>query len=206
MDIDIVVCYSIDPLVPLKVLPDLNLVNRVYIVGWGRGIDNSGGDLEEEKNEEITNSIWNDTNTLNRGIVLQKEAGLRNLPSYFPVFSKFENGIATSSLSVDLRAKTYQTQSNLDNLILNNCKRVAEFTEGTNGGVTITSKDIWQRELVIIIPPSTEAIGEIDKTLLENAVAKARAQYPGIVIKVIEVDAESAESTKTDELDEKVTL
>ena len=193
MDIDIVVCYSIDPLVPLKLLPDLNLVNRVYIKGWGRGYFSSTGDSKEEENKEITNSIWNDANDLNRGTTLQKEAGLRNLPRNFPVFSAFENGIATSSMSIDLRAKTYQTQSQLNTLIINRCKKINEFTEATNGGVTLTSKDITQRELVIIIPPSTEAIGEIDQTLLNKALAKARAEYPNIVIRVIEMDMESLE-------------
>lgn len=36
-DIDIVVCYSIKPLMPINILPELNLVNRVSVRGWGIG-------------------------------------------------------------------------------------------------------------------------------------------------------------------------
>lgn len=187
MDIDIVVCYSLEPLMPLKVLPDLNLVNRIYIRGWGSGSGTSstGG--------ATSSSIWNDVNDINRGVVLQKKAGLRNLPNSFPVFSKFENGVATSSMSVDLRANTYQDQSKLDSLVLSRCKKIDEYKDTKNAGTTLNNSDISQRELVIMIPPSSVGTGEEDKSRLNQAIALARERFPDINIVVIEVDVESAE-------------
>jgi hypothetical protein len=57
MDIDIVVCYSLEPFMPIKVLPDLNLVNRIYIRGWGSGAPSAAGNGQK--------SIWNDANDIN---------------------------------------------------------------------------------------------------------------------------------------------
>ena len=31
--IDIVACYTIDPLFPLDIVPEINLMNRAYVIG-----------------------------------------------------------------------------------------------------------------------------------------------------------------------------
>jgi hypothetical protein len=184
MNIDIVVCYSLKPMVPINLLPNLNFVNRIYIRGWG------GSSVTPGNNK---NSIWNDKGDGNRGFALQEKANLRNLPEYFPVFSKFEDGKAIACISIDLREKTYQDQSKLTGRIMAKCSDIINFKKAKRGEITLSKDDIEQKELVILIPPSTEEIGEVDKLLLNNSIEKARDRYPDIIIKVIEIDADSLE-------------
>lgn len=93
--VDLVVCYTIDPVFPIDIMPELNLVNRACVRGVnGKNVfTNTGGSKdssEEIQKEENNKSIWDMKNAAERGKELQKQDGVRNLPDTFPVYAGFD--------------------------------------------------------------------------------------------------------------------
>ena len=125
------------------------------------------GDLElflngtgEEAGED-TEDVWS-LNNLERGQWFEEHYG-SNLPHTYPVINNFEDGQATSYLSVDLNKPTYQDASRLEQRIVEQIDEIAGFEgadvniNGTN--YSISESDIDSRRLVVVVPGNSPQEG-----------------------------------------------
>lgn len=181
--IDLIVCYTIDPLMPIDILPELNLANRAYVRGM------SGTSVFKESSQEEKNSVWDITSSTERGKVIQSQENTRNLPENFPAFSAYDpaTGKASAECSIDLRADYYQTASGIKTTINKKCRKMNNFKDTTYDGVTLNKKEIKDKELIVYIPSSTEE-RKIDRTVYEQAVKEIQKRYPDIQIVTKEID------------------
>lgn len=188
--IDLVVCYTVDPLFPIDIMPELNLCNRAYVRGMsGENIFGKGDTGGEKEDEEKAESVWDGRNAMERGKAIQKQQNVRNLPENFSTFSAFDasTGTATAEKSIDIRDDGYQKLSTIKGVISTKCKSMENYKTCTYGGVTVDEKDIKSRELILYIPSSTGG-RTVDRSLFDQAVKDVRARYPGINITVKEID------------------
>ncbi len=184
--IDLVVCYTIDPVMPVNILPELNLANRACIRGMsGDSVFGERGQKEEKKDQ----SIWDNTNDSERGKVIQEQEGTRNLPDRFPVFSAYDaaTGQATAECSIDLRDLSYQKITGIKGKLSNKCSKIQNFRDTTYDGVTLKREDIRSQELIVYIPSST-GDRKIDRTLYDQALRDVQERYPDIRIITREID------------------
>lgn len=117
--------------------------------------DFSGAATINKPSENI--NPWELSN-FERGKHFSKEYG-SNLPSTFPVIDVFENGKATSVVSMDLTKDTYGTEKNIKTKITEKLDAIKNF-EGADVVIsgqryTIDKQDIKDKNLVIIIPANT---------------------------------------------------
>lgn len=184
--IDLIVCYTIDPIMPIDILPELNLANRACVRGMaGTSVFEQN---KPEKGEEKKEDIW-DQPPVKRGAAIQEQEQVRNLPDRFPVFSAFDedSGRAVVEHSIDIRDTSYQDPSKLASVIRKQCRKIDDYKDTTYGGVTVKSGDIKRRELIIYIPSSTRDRA-VDRTLYDQAVKNVKAEYPDIEIITKEID------------------
>lgn len=183
--VDIVVCYTIDPLFPIDIMPEMNMANRACVRGMsGKSVfERKPGEKGEEK------SVWDKTNDLERGKEIQKQEKVRNLPDKFPVFSAFDpsSGTATAEMTIDLREKTYQEVRGIKGWIGSKCSKIENYKTKTLSGVTVKEEDISQKVLIIYIPSSTKDRA-IDRSKYDQALAEIRKSYPDIQIETREID------------------
>lgn len=185
--IDLVVCYTIDPVMPIDILPEINLANRACIRGMsGKSVFHGSNPGPESKKGE---SIWDQKSSTKRGTVIQEQEQVRNLPERFPVFSAFDSdtGRAAGELSIDIRDVSYQDKSRIEAVVRSKCKKIDQFKDTSYGGVSIKKEDIKSRELIVYIP-STTADREIDRTKYDQAIKTVQAQYPDIQLITKEID------------------
>lgn len=184
--IDLVVCYTIDPIMPLKLLPTMNLANRACIRGMSgsSAFEEGGGKKEEEKQK----SIWEER-PVKRGEAIQEQEKVRNLPDNFPAFSAYDSasGKATAETSIDLRDASYQKLSGIKGKISRECSKMDNFKDTTQDGVTLKREDIKSQELIVYIPSSTKD-RKIDRALYDQAVKEVQDRYPDIQIVTKEID------------------
>ena len=185
--IDLVVCYTIEPIFPINIMPSLNLMNRAYVRGMnGETVfqrHSGGGKAEKE------DSVWDNRNTTERGKIIQSEDGTRNLPDNFPVYSAYdsESGKATAAVSIDLRMKSYQSKSGIKGRISSECENIVNYKTSICDGVTVKAEDIRENVLIVYIPSSTED-RSVDRSAYDEAVAEVQARYPKIKIITKEID------------------
>lgn len=183
--IDLIVCYTVDPIMPVDILPELNLANRACI----RGITGSSVFKTEEKEEEKKDSIWDMDNVTERGKLIQKQEQARNLPDRFPAFCAYDSatGKATATASINLQKETYQTLSGIKGVISGKCQQMQNFRDTTYGGVTLKKSEIKSKELIVYIPSSTKD-RKVDRTLYNQALKEVQERYPDIHIVTKEID------------------
>ena len=186
--IDLVVCYSIDPIMPVDIMPELNLVNRAYIRGMsGTSVfkESSPKKEEDEKKEE---SVW-DRPLFERGKMIQEQEKVRNLPGNFSTFSAYDAGTgqATAELSIDIRDVSYEKASGIKATLRKTCNKVKGFKDTTYDGVTLKKDDIKSTRLIVYIPSSAKG-REVDRTQYDQAVKESQAQYPDIQIITKEIN------------------
>ena len=126
-------------------------------------------------------SAW-DKPPVVRGFEIEEALG-GNLPKGFPTIDKWENGIATSIKSVDLRAKSYTDPCKLRCLLDGYVDDVAGFTGGKRGDVNIRPGEIIGRQLEVAVPPDAATA---DQAAAINAAAE-RAREMGVRLVVREV-------------------
>ncbi len=106
---------------------------------------------------ETPESIWNEGN-FERGTYFEEQYG-GNLPHTYPVISNFENGIASSVVSIDTTSPYYSDENNLSHKIMSEIDELASFNGAdvniSGNNYCITSSDINGRELIIVIPENT---------------------------------------------------
>lgn len=185
--IDLIVCYTIDPVMPIDILPEINLANRACIRGMtGKSIfqeSSQGTNNEKEK------SVWDQKSSTKRGAAIQRQEQVRNLPEQFPAFSafNFDTGQAVAETSIDIRDVSYQDRSRIEAVLRSKCRKMDLFQDTTFGGVTIKKEDIKSKELIVYIPSSV-AGREIDRTKYDQAVKEIQDQYPDIQFVTKEID------------------
>ena len=101
---------------------------------------------------------------IERGRKIENMLG-HNLPNNFPVIDKFKKGVATSIKSLDLNAKSYQNVKRLNSTVKRYIDKVADFKGRSWGGVSIREKDIKNKTLDLVVPPTKNKAQQ--KTLAE---------------------------------------
>jgi RHS repeat-associated protein len=118
---------------------------------------------------------------LNRAV----PAGSR-LASNFPTIDRFLSGVATSIKSVNLRAASYATPSNLRSLLTGYVNKVARYT-GTSaagwGGVVIRPADITARALEIAVPQGAATAAQ--QTVLQQIIQYGATR--GVTVTIIPI-------------------
>ena len=148
-EIDIVVKYKINLPVPVKILPDINMVQRASAKAWMGG-DEASDAILGGKGEDI----WALDN-FSRGRRVRSIFGA-NLPFNFPVIAKFESGKATMIKSMDLTADSYKnsftvTETLDEYLSALHAFKGQEEPWGSSKTV-IRAREIRQKELLLVIP------------------------------------------------------
>lgn len=192
--IDLIVCYTIDPIMPIDILPELNLANRAWVRGVsGESVFQAGqtsGQSQEtqEQEQEKAKSVW-DLSPAERGKAIQEQQNIRSLPERFSTFSAYDaaTGKATAEQSIDLRDTSYQKIAGIRNVVRQKCEKIRNYKDTTYGGVTIQAEDIKSRELIIYIPSSTES-RSIDRSAYDQAIRELQELYPDIQIVTKEID------------------
>jgi len=111
--------------------------------------------LSPSVSEKTDYDIWGEDN-FTRGDYFRSSYGA-NLPKTFPVIDSFENGTATSVLSVDLTAPTYQSASSITEVITENIDELSSFTGAQKeiSGQTYSVSGIISRKLIVVIPENS---------------------------------------------------
>lgn len=184
--IDLIVCYTIDPIMPIDILPEQNLANRAYVQGVsGKSVFKEGEKKTENKEEE---SVW-DKPPVKRGNAIQEQEQVRNLPDHFSTFSAYDSstGTATAECSIDIRDASYQKVSGIKSAIGQKCNKIYNYKDTTYGGVTLKKDDIKKKRLIIYIPSSAKG-REVQRETYDQAVKEVQKQYPDIQIVTKEID------------------
>lgn len=182
--IDLVVCYTIDPIMPIDLLPSMHVMSRACVRGMGG--KNAFSSHTGQKKEQ---SVWDMENDLKRGEAIQDMEQVRNLPKGFKTFSAFDEGSgkATAERSVDLREDSYRDENGIAGTIRKKCNDMINYRDHTYGGVTLRKDDIRSMELILYIPSSTKD-RNIDRSAFDKAVQKVKRDYPEISIVVKELE------------------
>lgn len=108
----------------------------------------------DDEHEGIPEDIWSMDN-FSRGEFFQQYYGA-NLPQKYPVFSRYENGHATSIMSVDITAPTYEQLRNLSSLIRAELDTIAAYDDPgpvwRRNPISFMGSDIRSRSLVLVFP------------------------------------------------------
>ncbi|MDU4961614.1 MAG: hypothetical protein E6X17_13260 [Sporomusaceae bacterium] len=114
----------------------------------------------------LSQSPWNQGPTT-RGNIIDDALG-NNLGRTFPTVDKLENGVLTSTKSVDLAAKTYQTEAGLYNRLKTDIDSLKNFTEARRNGVTVTPEKYQSKVFELALPEtimSTEQLSALSKAI-----------------------------------------
>ena len=110
-------------------------------------------DLEEQKKE---NDIWSEDN-FTRGDYFRDMYG-GNLPKTFPVIDAYEDGKATSIMSIDLTAPTYASEDEIIKKVQGNIDDLYGFggADTKINGAQYTIDSIDQKNLIVVIPSNAD--------------------------------------------------
>lgn len=148
-DIDIIVRYKLNLVLPINIFPDLYIVQRATVRGWLDGYGTiSLSETGETKVEEP--DIWSWPNNP-RGEYIKEEFG-KNLPKNFKTLDIFENGEATSIISRDTRSKSYEELTTLESSIRSSLNDLVNYNGYKLQGVEIKPEDIKSKKLLLVIP------------------------------------------------------
>ena len=106
-----------------------------------------------EQAAQTTQSVWR-LDPLKRGQEIEKMLGRSpQLTQNFPVIDRFDNGMATSIKSIDLRATSYQNIGQLTSTVKGYVSKLANW-QGVYrwGSTSIAPAEITARELLLAIP------------------------------------------------------
>jgi hypothetical protein len=168
-NIDIIAKYKVELPLPVKVLPDIYMVQRSTVRAWL-----NGGDGVTTLNET---SIW-DLPNKERGMKIEEIYG-GNLPYDFPVIDIYgkSSKIGTSIKSINLNSKSYQDKANLSRLL-------KQYVDDINSHGAINYKNeeyyLAGKELIFVIPK--DSINDMNSTVLEQIKSYAKDNGVGITL------------------------
>lgn len=171
-NIDIVVKYRIELPLPVKLMPDIYMVQRSTARAWLNGGDGTS----------IANaSIWELPNK-QRGMKIEEIYG-GNLPYDFPTIDIYDNAskTGTSIKSINLNSKTYQDKGNLK-------KKLMQYVDALAGANSISYKqqnyEMSNKKLIVVIPKGSQNVD--NSAVLEQI--KSYADSKGIEITISELE------------------
>lgn len=189
-NIEIVVSYEVTLPVPIKILPELKIVQKAVVKAWLSGDEKP----ETAENQAEDDSIWLLGN-LERGARIRNIFGA-NLPFSFPVIARFDSGKAVMIKSMDLTAESYQNTFNLSVKLDEYIKELARYkgqeTPWGSKKIVIRGKDISCRQLLLVIP-CDELLPAIEEKLREyEYIARSR----GIELKIERYGTKASQAEK----------
>lgn len=170
-NIDIVVKYRVNLPLPVKILPDIYMLQRSTTRAWLNGGD--GTSLQET-------SIW-DLPNKQRGMKIEELYG-GNLPYDFPAIDIYDSTtkIGISIKSINLNSKSYQDKANLNRLL-------KQYVDDIKTQSTINYKQknyyLEGKKLLFVIPKGS--INDVNGAVLEQI--KIYSKNNGIDITVEEL-------------------
>lgn len=170
-NIDIVVKYRVKLPLPVKILPDIYMMQRSTARAWLNGGD--GTSLQET-------SIW-DLPNKQRGMKIEELYG-GNLPYDFPIIDIYDSAtkVGTSIKSINLNSKSYQDKASLSRLL-------KQYVDDIKAQDTINynqeNYNLEGKKLIFVIPKGS--INDINGTVLEQI--KIYSRDKGIDITVEEL-------------------
>jgi hypothetical protein len=187
-NIDIVVAYTLDIPVPIKVISGLPIIQRATAKAWLGGDDtnwtaDSEYDEESSGNDDVEEDIWSLGN-FERGRKLRTIFGA-NLPFSFPEISAFEAGTAILIKSMDITASSYQStksvRDRVDGLVDNLAAYQGQEKPWGRDRIIIKRSEIMARQLVLVIPenPAAPGVNEVLQECVEYASSK------GVRLKIV---------------------
>ena len=108
---------------------------------------------DEQKKES---DIWSEDN-FTRGDYFREQYG-GNLPKTFPVIDAYDNGKATSIMSIDLTAPTYGSDDEIIKKICGNIDDLAGFggADTKIDGTQYTIDSVTDKSLIVVIPSNAD--------------------------------------------------
>lgn len=185
--VDLVVCYTIEPLFPIQIMPEIHLMNRACVRGMqGKNVFTN---QSPQSGGSDSDSVWDMENAAERGKTIQSQQGIRNLPENFSTFSAYDSstGTATAEMSLDLRSETYGNVQGITGALRSQCSDIDNYRTSSRDGVTVKAEDIKSRVLIVYIPSSTDS-RTIDRSVYDQAVREVQEAYPDIQIVTKEID------------------
>ncbi len=189
-NIDIVVTYKIELPLPIDLIGEIPLLQRVTLKPWMQGvlpygsIDTSPGtNLPSDLVDQVVEAgydIWK-LPILRRGREIKGLLG-RNLDDAFPKIDSLEDGKAIAIRTHDTRLKSNQGKPFYYQLTAE-IRELADFTEANHKGVRVGPEDYQEKWLHIVVPDVTLSQGQIQYLRDAKEYAKAR----NISIKIIVV-------------------
>jgi hypothetical protein len=184
--IKLVVSYTIKPIVPLPMIPELRIEQKALIVGW---LDGDGKhskrleDIKTQEREKEEDNLW-DLSPFDRGNEILKRFGANVLNRTGGAVDVFdvETGTATDIRSIDITLSSYSELNNLKREIKSEINLVRSF----NSKVRVSHNgkeaefDISNKNIRIIIPKGTKTAEIID---LE---AQLNSEYRGVKLHIEE--------------------
>lgn len=170
-NIDIVVKYRVKLPLPVKILPDIYMMQRSTARAWLNGGD--GTSLQET-------SIW-DLPNKQRGMKIEELYG-GNLPYDFPIIDIYDSAtkVGTSIKSINLNSKSYQDKASLSRLL-------KQYVDDIKAQDTINynqeNYNLEGKKLIFVIPKGS--LNDINGTVLEQI--KIYSRDKGIDITVEEL-------------------
>ncbi len=129
----------------------------------------------------VAESPWGE-GPLTRGNIIDELLG-NNLGRTFPTVDKLENGVLTSTKSMDVLAKTYQTESGIFNRLKTDINSLDRFTSGERNGTVVQASDYNSKVFELALPDASLSVGQINA--INNA--KQYATQLGIDFRVVVV-------------------
>jgi hypothetical protein len=129
---------------------------------------------------ETVSAAW-ELGWADRGFYFSEQLGA-NLPRTFPVIDIWQDGVATSIKSIDLRAATYQDAARLTSRLNSYLSKLADFAGGSMGDWTISSSAIEGRTLSLAVPKGS--VTAIQRSAI--SAARTRARTLGIDLTITE--------------------
>jgi len=173
-NIDIVVRYKINLILPLSFMPDLEIVQRSRAKAWLGGNDNSG--VLDGSAADNAEDIWS-LNNFQRGLKIRRQFGA-NLPDSFPVLSAFNDGKAIMIKSMDLTAESYQTGNNAEKTLRGYINELAKYKGQEkpwgSDGIVIKNGSITSREVLLVIPENK--LSDVNEAMLTDMTGFARSK------------------------------
>lgn len=193
-NIDIVVRYRINLILPLSFMPDLEIVQRSRAKAWLGGDDSS--EVLDGSAEDNTDDIWSLSN-FQRGLKIRRQFGA-NLPDSFPVLSAFDNGKAVMIKSMDLTAESYQTGDNAEKTLKGYIKELVKYKGQEkpwgSKGIVIKSDSITSREVLLVIPENK--LSDANEAMLTDMIRFARSN--GVDLDIRRYGTKKVKSDDTD--------
>ncbi len=175
--LDITVSYTMKFPFLSELFPGMRLKQTASSCIWA-GEDGVGSNGDDE--DDNAKSVWDMTN-IKRGQEIRKRQGA-NLPFNFPTVAKFENGTATSIKSLNIDEPYYKDAVSLEKKITGYINKLEEFDGGASGGVSISSSDISNKVLLLIIPETELTL--VQRSVIDKCIRVAASK--GITLKPVQ--------------------